>query len=71
MSPFWQNFENNGKARHSALSHLRETLAEACEDFAQTRLPMGAKRNALLKELNRLAEFYRDTSNWPSVGEAR
>ncbi len=71
MSPFWQNFENNSKARHNSVNDLRMALAEACEDFAATPLPTGCKRNALLKELTRLAEFYRDTSNWPAVGEVR
>lgn len=71
MSPFWRNFEENGKARHQAVNSLRESLAEACEDFAIMRLPTGCKRNALLKELTRLTEFYRDTTNWPTVPEAR
>jgi hypothetical protein len=70
MSPFWRNFENDGKSRHVPVNELRIALAEACEDFATAPLPVGCKRNALLKELTRLAEFYRDTSNWPSVGEA-
>ena len=67
MSPFWRNFENNTKARHEPVSQLRETLAEVCEDFAMARLSTGYKRNALLKELNRLAIHYRDTANWPEV----
>lgn len=69
MSPFWRNFENNSKVKHAPVGELREALAEVCEDFAASRLPLGYKRNALLKELNRLAEFYRDTTNWPSNGE--
>jgi len=69
MSPFWRNFENNGKAKHAPVNDLRDALAEVCEDFATVRLPLGYKRNALLKELTRLAEFYRDTSNWPEPGE--
>jgi len=71
MSPFWRNFEDNGKARSAPVNQLREALAEVCEDFACVDLPVGVKRNALLKELNRLAEFYRDTSNWPEAASSR
>jgi hypothetical protein len=69
-SPFWHNFESNGRATHAPVNDLREALAEVCEDFAAARLPLGYKRNALLKELTRLAEFYRDSTNWPAPGEA-
>ena len=67
MSPFWRNFENNGKTTHEPVNQLREALAEVCEDFATARLSTGYKRNALLKELNRLSIHYRDTANWPEV----
>jgi hypothetical protein len=65
MSPFWRNFESNGKSRHQPVNELREALSEACEDFARNKLPLGVKRNALLKELNQLVTHYRDSANWP------
>jgi hypothetical protein len=69
MSPFWRNFQNNSKARHAPVNELRETMTEVCEDFARIDMPIGYKRNVLLKELHRLVEFYRDSGNWPKVGE--
>jgi hypothetical protein len=71
MTPFWQNFEANGKANHAPINDLRDALSEVCEDFATLRLPLGVKRNALLKELNRLAAFYRDSTNWPAPGQTQ
>jgi hypothetical protein len=65
MSPFWRNFEANGKSRCESVNDLRENLAQACEDFAFSDLSIGYKRNILLKELNRLLIHYRDVSNWP------
>ncbi|MBY0524255.1 MAG: hypothetical protein K2R98_12695 [Gemmataceae bacterium] len=67
MSPFWKSFENNSKVRPLPVNTLREALSEACEDFAFVALPTGVKRNALLKELNRLIIHYRDSNNWPEV----
>jgi hypothetical protein len=65
MSPFWRNFQANGKSKCEPVNQLREALAEVCEDFAVSRLPLGVKRNALLKELKQLADHYRDSANWP------
>lgn len=64
MSPFYRNFQANGKAKCEPVHQLREALAEACEDFASVSLPLGVKRNALLKELKQLADHYRDSANW-------
>jgi hypothetical protein len=65
MSPFWRNYESNGKSRYQPVNELREALADACEDFVRDKLPLGVKRNALLKELNQLVTHYRDSANWP------
>lgn len=65
MSPFWRNFEDNGKSKNQPVNELRVGLAEACEDFVTSKLPLGVKRNALLKELNHLVNHYRDSGNWP------
>lgn len=68
MSPFWQNFNNNGKARHAPVNELRQALAEACEDFALlTKMPKWQRKQTLLTELKNLADHYRIWGTWRDV----
>ncbi len=69
MSPFEKNFETDNRAKVLAVGELREALAEACESFAlMADLPRWQKRQSLLAELKRLADFYRRSEAWEDIG---
>lgn len=65
MSPFWHNFITNGRSRRQSVEVLRESLAEACEQFFVTvrDLPKTQRRALLLRELRRLTSHYREEPN--------
>jgi hypothetical protein len=69
MSMFWKNFESNGRVRSAAVGELRESLGEVCESFALLAdLPRWQRRQSLLAELQRLADFYRRSETWDALG---
>ncbi|MFN4260462.1 MAG: hypothetical protein ACK4RK_14305 [Gemmataceae bacterium] len=68
MSIFWENFNSNGKARQQAIGDLRESLAEICEGFAlHHALPRWQRRQVLLTELKKLADYYRQSTVWEEL----
>lgn len=70
MSLFWQHFNSSAPAVRRSIADFRENLAEVCEGFAILEdLPRWQKRQTLLAELKRLADYYRRSDTWDEIEE--
>jgi hypothetical protein len=68
MSLFWQHFNADDRTKLQAIGELREALAEMCEGFAlDNTLPKWQRRQTLLTELKKLADYYRRSETWQEV----
>jgi hypothetical protein len=68
MGLFWEHFNSDDRARCQVISDLRESLGELCEGFAlDDTLPRWQRRQTLLTELKKLADYYRRSENWGDV----
>lgn len=52
---------------HGKRRELHERLSEVCEDFVLDGLSREHKKAALVRELQYLADYYRDEESWKDV----
>ena len=68
MSLFWDHFDADRRTKLQPIADLRESLAEVCEGFALLDgIPRWQKRQTLLTELKKLADYYRRSSTWDEL----
>jgi len=54
---------------HGKRRQLHERLADVCEDFVLEEMTREHKRQALVRELRYLLDYYRDETSWIDVSE--
>ena len=52
---------------HGKRRKLHDRLSEVCEDFVLEDLTWQQKRNALVRELQYLVDYYKDEESWKGV----
>lgn len=52
---------------HGKRRDLHERLSEVCEDFVLDGLSREHKKGALVRELQYLADYYRDEESWKEI----
>jgi hypothetical protein len=55
------------KELHGKRRQLHERLSEVCEHFVLSDMTREHKRNALVRELQYLLEYYRDEASWEGI----
>jgi hypothetical protein len=55
------------KELHGKRRRLHDRLSEVCEDFVLDGLSREHKKSALVRELQYLADYYRDEQSWQDI----
>jgi hypothetical protein len=66
-SPEQQELHEKRKDLHGKKQRLHERLSEVCEDFVLSDMTKEHKRNALVRELRYLLDYYQDEQSWQGV----
>jgi hypothetical protein len=56
------------KQLHGQRRKLHERLSEVCEAFVLSDMTRQHKQTALVRELQYLADYYRDDGSWEGIG---
>jgi hypothetical protein len=62
-----QELHEKRQELHGKRWKLHERLSEVCEDFVLEDLTREHKQKALVRELQYLADYYRDDDSWKGV----
>jgi len=55
------------KELHGQRRKLHERLSEVCEEFVLSEMTAEHKRNALVRELQYLLDYYKDDASWQGI----
>ena len=65
--PKRQELRKKRQELHGKRRRLHERLSEVCEDFVMEELSREHKQKSLVRELQYLADYYRDEDSWKDV----